>query len=77
MAAHGITPAEFEQVMNNDPLDIDYEVVDDEERFRSVGLTRRGRLLSVVFILRNGKLRAVTAFAASAPDTKAYFERIQ
>ena len=77
LAGHGIMPAEFEQVMNNDPLDMDYEVVDNEERYRSVGLTRKGRLLSVVFILRNGRIRAVTGFPASAPDTKAYFERIQ
>lgn len=27
--------------MNNDPLDLDYELVEDEERFRSVGITRR------------------------------------
>ena len=36
--------AEFEQVLNNDPLDLDYEVIDGEERYRSIGLTNQGRL---------------------------------
>ena len=39
LAAHKITPAEFEQAMHNDPLDLDYQLIDKEERFRSVGLT--------------------------------------
>jgi hypothetical protein len=32
-------PAEFEEVLNNDPLDLDYELINNEERYRSVGLT--------------------------------------
>ena len=70
-----MAPAEFEQVLNNEPLDMDYESIDDEERYRAVGLTNGGRLLSVVFTVRNGRLRAVTAFPASAADTKAFLER--
>jgi uncharacterized DUF497 family protein len=74
---HGVTPSEFEQVVNNDPLDLDYELIDNEERDRAVGLTSGGRLLSVVFALRNGRLRAVTAFPASTSDKKAFLERTQ
>ena len=33
------TPAEFEEVLRNDPLDLDYEVISGEERYRSVGVT--------------------------------------
>jgi uncharacterized DUF497 family protein len=77
LATHEVTPAEFEQVLNNDPLDLDYELIDNEERYRSVGLSSGGRLLPVVFTVRNGRLRAVTAFPASAPDTKAFLERTQ
>jgi uncharacterized DUF497 family protein len=75
LAAHKVTPAEFEQLLNNDPLDLDYESIDNEERYRSVGLTSRGRLLSVAWTVRNGKVRAVTAFPASVSDTKAFLER--
>ena len=59
-----VTPAEFEQVLNNDPLDLDYEAIDGEERYRSVGLTNGGRFLRVAWTVRNGKIRAVTAFRA-------------
>jgi uncharacterized DUF497 family protein len=70
LAAHGVASAEFEQVMNNDPLDLDYELIDDEERFRSVGLTNGGRFLLVAWTLRGGKIRAVTAFPASVSNKR-------
>jgi len=75
LAAHKVTPAELEQAMNNDPLDQNAEWIGDEERYRSVGLTSGGRVLSVVWTVRNGKLRAVTAFPAGVSDTKAFLER--
>ena len=43
--AHKVAPAEFEQLLNNDPLDLNFELIDNEERYRSVGLTNGGRLL--------------------------------
>ena len=70
-----MSPVEFEQLLNNDPLDLDYEWIDNEERYRSVGLTNRGRLLSAVWTVRRGKIRAVTAFPATASDRKAFLER--
>jgi len=75
LTAHRVTPTEFEQVLNNGPLDLDYELIDNEQRYRAVGMTSGGRLLSVVFMLRNGRVRGVTAFPASAPDKKALLER--
>jgi hypothetical protein len=75
LAAHKVMPGEFEQVLSNDPLDLNYEVIDGEERYRSVGLTNRGRLLLVAWTVRNGKVRAVTAFPASVSNKTAYLER--
>ena len=77
LAGHQVSQAEFEQLLNNDPVDVDYGLVNDEERFRSVGLTDQGRLLSAVWTIRNGKVRAITAFPASVLDKKAYLERPQ
>ncbi len=48
LAEHNVTAAEFEQVMNSDPLDMDYEITDGEERYRSVGVTSGGRFLLAV-----------------------------
>ena len=75
IAAHGVTPAEFEQLLNGDPLDVGYEMIGNEERCRSVGLTSRGRLLSVAWTIRDGKIRAITAFRASISDKRAFLER--
>jgi len=68
-------PPNSNRVLNNEPLDMDYESIDNEERYRAVGLTSGGRLLSVVLTVRDGRLRAVTAFPAGAADAKAFPER--
>ena len=73
--AHKVAPAEFEQLLNNDPIDLDFELIENEERYRSVGLTNAGRLLSVVWTIRTGKVRAITAFPASVSDRKAFLEK--
>jgi uncharacterized DUF497 family protein len=75
--AHKVAPAEFEQLLNNDPVDLKFELIDNEERYRSVGLTNAGRLLSVVWTIRKGKVRAITAFPATVSDRKAFLERPQ
>lgn len=59
-------------MLNNDPMDLPFDQVNDEERYRSVGLTNSGLLLSVVWTIRNGKARAITAFPASVSDRKAF-----
>ena len=75
LAAHKVATAEFEQVLNNDPIDLAFDLIDNEERYRSVGLTNSGRLLSVAWTIRKGKVRAITAFPASASDRKAFLEK--
>ena len=74
LAAHKVTPAEFEYVLTNNAVDLGYELIDDEERYRAVGLTGAGRLLTVVWTPRNGSVRAVTAFPATVSDKKAFLE---
>lgn len=74
LEAHKVTAAEFEYVLTNNAVDLGYELDDDEERYRAVGLTSRGRLLTVVWTPRNGRVRAVTAFPATVSDKKAFGE---
>lgn len=73
--AHKVAPAEVEQVLNHDPIYLDFDLIDNEERYRSVGLTNGGRLLSVAWTIRNGKVPAITAFPASVSDRKAFLEK--
>jgi len=56
-------------------LFVDREVIDGEERYRSVGITNSGRFLLVVWMVRDGKVRAVTAFPASVSNKKTFLER--
>ena len=77
LATHKVAPAEFEEVLQNDPIDLAFDLIDEEERYRSVGVTNGGRLLSVAWTIRNGKVRAITAFPASVSDRKAFLEKLK
>ncbi|MGA2114944.1 MAG: BrnT family toxin [Bryobacteraceae bacterium] len=77
LAAHKVSPAEFEQLLHNNRVDLSFELTNGEERYRSVGVTDGGRLLSVAWMIRKGKVRAITGFAAGASDRKAFVERLK
>ncbi len=49
LAAHKVAPAEFEYALTNNAVDLGYELIDDEERYRAVSPTSAGRLLTVVW----------------------------
>ena len=44
---HRVTPQEAEQVIFNNPLDLEMKIVEGEERCVNLGATRRGRVLMV------------------------------
>ena len=64
IAQHGITPSEAEQVVQNDPIDLEFQRRGEESRIAQIGETDQGRILVVVSTLRNGLTRVVTAFPA-------------
>ena len=64
IARHGVSPEEAEQVLVNNPLDLDPQHVNDEWRFPSIGLTRPGRWLVVVTTVRGAKTRVLASFDA-------------
>lgn len=74
LEAHRVSPEEFEQVIVNDPLDLEYQVEGGEERYRALGITDNGRILIVVWTIRNDKVRAVTAYPAGRSYAKLYWE---
>ena len=61
IARHGVTPEEFEGGMDNSVFDSQYEI-HGEVRTRVAAITDRGRLLELVYTMRHGSIRAVTAF---------------
>lgn len=52
IARHEVTPEEAEQAILNNALDLDAETVNGEERFLSIGITNRGRLLVIATTMR-------------------------
>jgi len=73
LAAHAIAPDEVEQVFANEPLDIDFDVAGNEERWTSIGHTNLLRVLIVGWAMRNGSVRCITAFETSRARRTEYF----
>lgn len=71
---HRVTPEEFEDLITCDPLYLEYQTPNDEERYKVLGATRTGRILVGVWTPRKGKVRAVTAYTASRTYRKLYME---
>lgn len=65
IAEHGVRPEEAEQVIANDPLDIQIPSDSQEQRTVSLGETDAGRILVVVTTWRGDRIRVVTAYPAA------------
>jgi len=71
---HHVSSSECEEVFFNEP----YFVTEDashsrtEQRFYLLGITNAGRRLFVVFIIRNNKIRVISARDMSRKERDAY-----
>jgi uncharacterized protein len=65
IARHGITPEEAEQVLTGSPLAMEGQLRSGEQRTLCAGRTAAGKAVAVVYTLRGGRIRVVTAFAAN------------
>jgi uncharacterized DUF497 family protein len=74
LKSHRVSSTEFEEVITGDPIGVAYQSEGGEERYKSLGVTRRGRMLIVVWTLRQGRVRAVTAYSAGKSYEKLYWE---
>lgn len=61
IARHKVAPIEVEQLFTNGPVDIDFEVVNGEDRWTSIGCTSALQFLIVVWTMRRGAVRVITA----------------
>ena len=64
IARHGVTPREAEEVIRGNPIVLEGQFRNREQRILCAGRTATGRALAVVYTLRKGRLRVVTAFPA-------------
>ncbi len=64
LAQHGVQPDEAEQVIRNQPIDLDFETRHGEQRTTQLGATHQGRVLIVVTTQAENRVRIVTAWPA-------------
>jgi uncharacterized DUF497 family protein len=62
---HAVSPQEIDEVFWNEALDLEYDIEAGEERYKSLGTTSRGRILIVVWTVRDARIRPITAYTAS------------
>ena len=74
IAKHAIAPEEAEEAILIEPLDADVQQHESEQRVLCFGRTRSGRLLTVLYAERRGKIRVVTAYEMTKQQQRVYFE---
>ena len=74
IAGHGINPKEAEEAILIEPLEADVQPHGGEERVLCFGRTNSGRLLTILYTERHGKIRVVTAYEMTKPQQQMYFE---
>ena len=74
LARHDIIPEEAEQAVLIDPLIADVQQQEAEERTLCFGRTESGRLLTVLYEERRGKIRIITGYAMTRQQQEIYFE---
>jgi uncharacterized DUF497 family protein len=74
LAKHGITRRETEDVLLGNHLLLEYQTEGDEQRWIAVGATRTGRILTIVFAMRDGTMRPITGWAADKETSAMYLK---
>jgi uncharacterized DUF497 family protein len=72
--SHAIVPEEAEEAVLIEPLEADVQSHKDEPRVLCFGRTKSGRLLTILYTERHGKVRVVTAYEMTKPQQQMYFE---
>jgi uncharacterized DUF497 family protein len=71
---HRVSRIEFEEMMTGEPAYLEYQSEAGEERYKVLGVTKAGRALIGIWMPREGRVRAVTAYAASRKYRELYWE---
>jgi uncharacterized DUF497 family protein len=63
-------------VILNGSAEIDYQVVDEEPRYATVGRTNHARFLTLMFTDRGGLIRAITAWDSTPAEEAEYWKGV-
>ena len=74
LARHAVSVVEAEQRYRNDPLVIEEQFINGEDRYLALGETDAARRLALVFTLRSNRIRFVTAYPMTIQQQEIYEE---
>ncbi len=76
---HRVHHLECEEILFNEPIvtKVEKRGVSQEERVSALGATNGGRFLFVVFTIRTGRIRVVSARDMNKRERKIYHEKIR
>jgi uncharacterized protein len=74
LARHNISRSDAEDVLSGNQVLLGYETENREHRWTAVGMTRKGRVLVIVFTIRDEWVRPITGWIADDDTAKLYFE---
>ena len=74
IARHAITPKEAEEAATIEPLEAAVQHIENEDRVLCFGRTKMGRLLTLLYTERRGKIRVVTCYEMTKKQRRLYFE---
>ena len=72
IAAHNVSRREIHQLFRSAHVIIPANLVGGEPRWKAFGKTAKGRYLTVVFAIRKGRVRPVTAHTMNREDRRVY-----
>ena len=76
---HRVHHLECEEIFYNEPIvtEVEKRGIPQEERVSALGVTNEGRFLFVVFTIRKGRIRVVSARDMNRKERKIYHEKIK
>ena len=77
VARHGVAPAEVEETVERSHVIIPAKDMHSEKRWKLLGRSAAGRFLVVVFTIRDGRLRPVTAHTMNQRERRIYAPEIE
>lgn len=72
LAKHGISRSDAEDVLSGDHILLEFQTEGDEQRWIAVGATRAGRILNIVFAIRQSAIRPITGWVADKKTADLY-----
>jgi uncharacterized DUF497 family protein len=75
LANHGISRSDAEDALTGNTTLLEYQMEENEQRWVGVGATRSGRILTIVFAVRDGAIRPITGWPADKRTTELYLKQ--